>query len=680
MQQPIQNTTLSPGEVRKRVQMRTGERGDVRVAPSRFPSLGYYYWFLGNHEHTEILPHAKPIVRYAGPTTRAVRRTFADAGFIPGPKNCKKFNVCWGSPKGIGFYATLMPGQVCNQMPGSNAMGRKDKLSEYIVAAQSRVGRDIYGFVPKTYILPQACDIAARDMSSNPGVFYIYKPALGARGEGIRLLSAGDTVPNDKPAVLQQYISDPLLVNGFKFDLRIYVLITSTDPLIFYIYNEGLGRFATRRYRAPTLKNKNLKRMHLTNFSINATSDTFVNPDSGKQSAVKKKSAIQEKVERIRQIIDDPQGIPDTDKSDSSYASDGDDGADQNDDECLFENFPSKWKASELFQYLDQHWEYFDNDDPQCVTRGAGTPGNGVVQQRIFDGICDVIIKTIIACEPNFYSLGHRARTATAYPRLNFGIYGVDIMLRRNGSPVLIEVNSSPATGTSTRLDIDIKYPLIAEALNTIGIPVEKRTEFDIITPTTLSEEEKRVRSVRERNQFLQMRAKTAGDAISGRTPLRPSRNNLDRDLYLSAGTVPNLQYALNGSEPPTPVSQASSERPITSASVTRGSICSDERLPFNELPFGTTQQSFHVEDFILVDRQGNVRYALPSDATLQFSELERRICMQISDEAPRCGSFIRLFPTRNSATYMQYFEHRRYNTVLAMAYVCSGEAWRDLL
>jgi len=52
-------------------------------------------------------------------------------------------------------------------------------------------------------------------------------------------------VPIKEQCIISWYISNPLLVNGVKFDLRIYVLVTSFDPLRIYVYKEGLTRLAT---------------------------------------------------------------------------------------------------------------------------------------------------------------------------------------------------------------------------------------------------------------------------------------------------------------------------------------------------------------------------------------------------------------------------------------------------
>lgn len=70
----------------------------------------------------------------------------------------------------------------------------------------------------------------------------------------------------DNAAVVQRYIENPLLIGGYKFDLRLYVCVPSYRPLTIYLYKEGLARFATEKFSLERLDDPF---RHLTNFSLN---------------------------------------------------------------------------------------------------------------------------------------------------------------------------------------------------------------------------------------------------------------------------------------------------------------------------------------------------------------------------------------------------------------------------
>ena len=68
----------------------------------------------------------------------------------------------------------------------------------------------------------------------------------------------------------------PFLVDGYKFDLRLYVMLAGVNPLRIYLYKEGLARFATVPYESPQPSNLANLFMHLTNYAINKESENFI--------------------------------------------------------------------------------------------------------------------------------------------------------------------------------------------------------------------------------------------------------------------------------------------------------------------------------------------------------------------------------------------------------------------
>jgi tubulin polyglutamylase TTLL9 len=80
---------------------------------------------------------------------------------------------------------------------------------------------------------------------------------------------------------------NPLLLGGRKFDMRIYALCTSYNPLTIYLYRAGFARFAHDRYDNYDLDNlckflDDFVDKHLTNVAINMNAPTYVKSIGGK--------------------------------------------------------------------------------------------------------------------------------------------------------------------------------------------------------------------------------------------------------------------------------------------------------------------------------------------------------------------------------------------------------------
>ena len=74
---------------------------------------------------------------------------------------------------------------------------------------------------------------------------YIMKPSASSCGWGIKIIGKKTHINKRSGYVVSKYINKPHTLRGFKYDLRIYVLVTCYDPLKVYLFEDGLVRMAT---------------------------------------------------------------------------------------------------------------------------------------------------------------------------------------------------------------------------------------------------------------------------------------------------------------------------------------------------------------------------------------------------------------------------------------------------
>uniref|UniRef100_UPI003AAFB2A0 probable tubulin polyglutamylase TTLL2 n=1 Tax=Centroberyx gerrardi TaxID=166262 RepID=UPI003AAFB2A0 len=168
-------------------------------------------------------------------------------------------------------YHNLLPWQRLNHHPKTVGITRKDCLARNLRRMRSTFGSTLYNFSPTAFILPNdytrfLSEYTKERLTRGLSAYWICKPVDLSRGRGIFIFEDIKDLVYDSSVIIQRYISNPLLISGYKFDLRIYVCVKSFHPLTVYMHQEGLVRFATEKYNLSSLNNLYA---HLTNTSIN---------------------------------------------------------------------------------------------------------------------------------------------------------------------------------------------------------------------------------------------------------------------------------------------------------------------------------------------------------------------------------------------------------------------------
>ncbi|XP_039199719.1 probable tubulin polyglutamylase TTLL2 isoform X2 [Crotalus tigris] len=205
-----------------------------------------------------------------------VREILLERGWIEYDENeqdNEDWNLYWRNcPFRMTEHQSIKPWQRLNHHPETIRITRKDYLARHLKRMKGIYGTTLYEFSPVAFIMPNDYIKFITEYSKErqiPGKklsYWICKPVDRSRGRGILIFQDIKDFVYDCMVIVQKYISNPLLISGYKWDLRIYVCVTSFYPLTIYIYEEGLVRFATEKFDLTSLDNIYA---HLTNTSIN---------------------------------------------------------------------------------------------------------------------------------------------------------------------------------------------------------------------------------------------------------------------------------------------------------------------------------------------------------------------------------------------------------------------------
>ncbi|KAF3835177.1 hypothetical protein F7725_027735 [Dissostichus mawsoni] len=241
------------------------EGEDQGAFPVNRPSVGSYQ-SSGRRKVRTKKKKGTISANITGTKYEIVRIVINEVDYIKAREDDETANLIWNDSARI------------NHFPGMGEICRKDCLARNMskmIKCQSQE----YSFIPKTWIFPaeytQFQNYVKELRRKRKQKTFIVKPANGAMGHGISLIRNCEKLPAHEHFIVQEYLDKPFLMEGYKFDLRIYILITSCDPLRIFLYNDGLVRMGTEKYHAPSEANLSQLYMHLTNYSVNKHNENF---------------------------------------------------------------------------------------------------------------------------------------------------------------------------------------------------------------------------------------------------------------------------------------------------------------------------------------------------------------------------------------------------------------------
>jgi hypothetical protein len=209
----------------------------------------------------------------------------------------------------VSFFSKISSSQTVNRVANLDSMTLKVPLSETIRAYDEFLyehynkpfswGLWATSTAPETFVWPQDKEVMQAHVDNKSVPFgsdceyFICKPNDGCQGQGIKIIHGLDNAlsilaaeanlkalsPFDGTYVVQPYKSSPALYHGFKFDMRVYVVMVGDGcamnisgeymPCRAFLLRSGFARLCSVRYEKVNLKNVSTETMHIANDGVN---------------------------------------------------------------------------------------------------------------------------------------------------------------------------------------------------------------------------------------------------------------------------------------------------------------------------------------------------------------------------------------------------------------------------
>lgn len=191
---------------------------------------------------------------------------------------------------------SIKPNQKITHFRNFYELSRKNHLSRNLkkykkqcIKSGNLEQAELCDALPTTFEIPNEVSMFRQEAKKDPRTTWIAKPSSSSQGRGIFLFkklsefeewmknkdwSPKERHRSDDPDdieliaeiwVVQKYITNPYLLDEKKFDIRMYVLVTSFAPLTVWIARDGIARFSGLKYCEGNLSDNY---MHLTNSTI----------------------------------------------------------------------------------------------------------------------------------------------------------------------------------------------------------------------------------------------------------------------------------------------------------------------------------------------------------------------------------------------------------------------------